>query len=63
MFGTNDTLRGIPHSAFERMTKSITARCFVQSTTGHIGLYMFGQLNCVTPYVPCSLGGVLLDDG
>jgi hypothetical protein len=63
MFGTDDTLRGISRSAFERAAKSIATRWFVQSTMRHGGLYSFEPLDCVTPYVLCSLRFVLLDDG
>jgi hypothetical protein len=51
VFGADSTLRGIPHSAFERMAKSIAARWFVQSTMEHSGLYRFGPLERVIPYV------------
>lgn len=35
VFSTDDTLRGIPRGAFERMALLITARWFGQSTTEH----------------------------
>jgi hypothetical protein len=63
MFGTDGTLWGISHSAFERAAKSIATRWFVQSMTRYGGLYRFVPLDCVTPYVLCSLIFVLLDDG
>jgi hypothetical protein len=44
VFGTDDALRGVPHSAFGRTTMSIVARWFVRGMTEHNGLYRFGLL-------------------
>jgi hypothetical protein len=62
VFGTDNTLRGILDSVFERTSKSIVARWFMQSTTEHNGLYRIRSLDRVKPYVLCALRCVLLGD-
>lgn len=51
VFVTDGIQRGILPSAFERTVKSITALWFLQSTTEHNELYMFGLLDRVIPFV------------
>lgn len=48
---TDDALRDIPRSAFERTASSIAARWFMQCMLRQNKLYRFGPLGCVILYV------------
>lgn len=64
MFGIDDALWGVPHSAFERTIMSIVARWFVLGKMKHNGLYKFGPSRGVIPYVLWVSGGcVALSSG